>query len=252
MSDGRPVLWQYSFSNYNEKARWALDFKGIPHHRRSLMPGGPRAMSFARRGTLPVLDLDGRRIVDSTAIIAALEERQAEPAIYPADADQRRRALELEDYFDESAGHDMRRVGFWEARQHLDYALRFMTTDQPRVKRAVGRTGLRVAFPGVWRYMSSRYAFDEEAVKRSRMTIVEALDRIEAERAGGDYLVGDGFTVADLTAAALLYPLVWPREYQYELPDPPRWEFLEPFRDHPALGWITETWRRHRGASAVA
>ncbi len=208
-------------------------------------------MSFARRGTLPVLDLDGRRIVDSTAIIAALEERQAEPAIYPADADQRRRALELEDYFDENAGHDMRRVGFWEARQHLDYALQFMTTDQPRVKRAVGRTGLRVAFPGVWRYMSSRYAFDEEAVKRSRMTIVEALDRIEAERAGGDHLVGDGFTVADLTAAALLYPLVWPREYQYELPDPPRWEFLEPFRDHPALGWITETWRRHRGTSSA-
>ena len=77
--------------------------------------------------------------------------------------------------------------------------------------------------------MSSRYAFNEEAVKRSRETIVDALDRIEAERAGGDYLVGDGFTVADLTAAALLYPLVWPREYQYELPDPPRWEFLEPF-----------------------
>ncbi len=209
-------------------------------------------MSFARGdGTLPVLDLDGRRIIDSTAIIAALEQRQAEPAIYPADADQRRQALELEDFFDENAGHDMRRVGFWEARQHLDYALHFMTTDQPKVKRAVGRTSLRVAFPGVWRYMSSRYGFNEEAVKRSRVTIVEALDRIEAQRAGGDYLVGDGFTVADLTAAALLYPLVWPREYQYELPDPPRWEFLEPHRDHPALGWITETWRRHRGRSSA-
>ncbi len=209
-------------------------------------------MSFARGdGTLPVLDLDGRRIVDSTAIIAALEQRQAEPAIYPADADQRRRALELEEFFDENAGHDMRRVGFWEARQNLGFTLDFMTTDQPKVKRAVGRAGIRVGFPGVWRYMSSRYAFNEEAVKRSRVTIVEALDRIEAERAGEDYLVGDGFTVADLTAAALLYPLVWPREYQYQLPDPPRWEFLEPFRDHPALGWITETWRRHRGHSSA-
>ena len=26
VSDELPVLWQYSFSNYNEKARWALDF----------------------------------------------------------------------------------------------------------------------------------------------------------------------------------------------------------------------------------
>ena len=58
-----------------------------------------------------------------------------------------------------------------------------------------------------------------------------ALDRIESERAGGDYLVGEGFTVADLTAAALLYPLVWPPEFQYELPDMPRPEALESVGD---------------------
>ena len=252
MSDGLPVLWQYSFSNYNEKARWALDFKGMPHHRRSLMPGGPRAMRFSRgAGTLPVMDLDGRRIVDSTSIIAALEEARPDPPLYPAGPEERRRALELEDFFDEQAGHDMRRVGFWEARGNLGYALAFMTTDQPSARRAAGRAGLRVAFPGVWRYMSSRYGFDETAVARSRVTLIDALDRIESERAGRDHLVGERFTVADLTAASLLYPLVWPPEFQYRLPDPPRWEFLEGHRDHPALGWISEIWRRHRGSSAA-
>jgi glutathione S-transferase len=251
VSDELPVLWQYSFSNFNEKARWALDFKGIRHRRRSLMPGGPKAMWFARRGTLPVLDLDGRRIVDSTAIIAALEERQPEPALYPGDPEERRHALELEEFFDESAGHDMRRVAFWELRDNLDYGTSFMTTDQPPIRRAVGRTGLRVGFSSVWRYMSARYAFNEEAVKRSRGTLIAALDRIESERAGGDYLVGTRFTVADLTAAALLYPLVWPAEFQYELPQPPEWQFLKPYRDHPALAWISQTWRRHRGSSAA-
>jgi glutathione S-transferase len=247
-----PVLWQYSFSNYNEKARWALDFKGIAHHRRSLMPGGPRAMIFSRGdGTLPVLDLDGRRVVDSTRIIVALEERQPEPALYPGDSDERRRALELEDYFDEHAGHDMRRVGFWEARQNLAYATGFMTTDQPPARRALGRVGLRVAFPMVWRYMSARYGFNEDAVKRSRTTLIDALDRIESERAGRDYLVGESFTVADLTAAALLYPLAWPPQFQYELPEPPRWQFLEAHRDHPALAWISEMWERHRGPPAT-
>ena len=34
-----PVLWQFKYSHYNEKARWALDFKRIPHRRRSLLPG---------------------------------------------------------------------------------------------------------------------------------------------------------------------------------------------------------------------
>src|SRR3954451_16188716 len=100
VSDDLPVLWQYSFSNYNEKARWALNFKGIRHRRKSLFPAGRRALAFARRGTLPVLDLGGQRIMDSTRIIAALEESQTEPALYPADPDERRRALELEDFFD--------------------------------------------------------------------------------------------------------------------------------------------------------
>jgi glutathione S-transferase len=33
-----PVLWQFAFSHFNEKVRWALDWKGIPHVRRSLPP----------------------------------------------------------------------------------------------------------------------------------------------------------------------------------------------------------------------
>jgi glutathione S-transferase len=252
VSDELPVLWQYSFSNYNEKARWALDFKGIRHRRHSVMPGWPRGLWMSRGDrTLPVVDLDGRRVMDSTRIIAALEERNPEPALYPANPEARRRALELEDFFDEHAGHDMRRVGFWELRDDVPYALEFMTTDQSRVAAGVARVGLRAAFPFVWRYMSARYDFGEQAVQRSRTTLIEALDRIESERAGRDYLVGERFTVADLTAAALLYPLVWPAEFQYPLPEPKPWEFLESRRDHPALGWIAEMWRRHRGSSAA-
>jgi glutathione S-transferase len=251
VSDELPLLWQYSFSNYNEKARWAFDFKGIPHRRRSVAPGGPRGLWLSRGDrTLPAIDLDGRRIIDSTAIIAALEARQPDPPLYPADAEERRRALDLEDYFDEHAGHDMRRVGFWELRDNLGYGLAFMTTDQPRLTAVLGRARLRLAFPVVWRYMNRRYDFTEAAVERSKGMLAAALDRIESERDGGDYLVGDRFTVADLTAAALLYPMVWPPEFPYELPEPRPWRFLEPLRGHPALGWISETWRRHRGSSA--
>src|SRR2546421_4190354 len=94
-----PVLWQYNFSNFNEKVRWALDFKGIPHVRRSLLPGGPRAMAFSRRGTLPVLDLDGERIVDSSRIIAALERRVPQPPPFPQDPPQRTPAPQPPEFF---------------------------------------------------------------------------------------------------------------------------------------------------------
>jgi len=31
-----PVLWHFPVSHFNEKIRWALDFKGIPHVRKAL------------------------------------------------------------------------------------------------------------------------------------------------------------------------------------------------------------------------
>src|SRR4051812_9321995 len=227
VTGGEPVLWQYSFSNYNEKVRWALDFKGIRHRRRSLLPGGPRSLAFSRgRGTIPVLDLDGRRIVDSTRIIAALEERWPVPSLYPSDPADRARSLELEDFFDEHAGHDMRRIAFWDARDHAKFIVDFMATDQPGVKRAV----LRALMPGVRTVMRRRFAIRRADVERSRVTLLAALDRIESERGGRDYLVGDLFTIADLTAAALFYPLVWPPEFPYELPERPSSEFIESVR----------------------
>ena len=95
-----PLLWHIPLSHYNEKVRWALDYKRIAHRRQVL---GPNYLFLTwratGRGTLPILWLDGRAIGDSTRIIAALEERYPEPPLYPRDVAARQRALALEDYF---------------------------------------------------------------------------------------------------------------------------------------------------------
>src|SRR2546429_465455 len=83
----QPTLWHITISHYSEKARWALDYKSIPYRLRAPVPGAhiPVALwlTYGRHYTLPVLDLGGERIGDSTAIIAALEQRQPEPPLYP-------------------------------------------------------------------------------------------------------------------------------------------------------------------------
>ena len=104
---------------------------------------------------------------------------------------------------------------------------------------------------GVRLVMRRRFAITDEEVERSRPVLRAALDRIESERSGGEHLVGDAFTVADLNAAALLYPMAWPPEFPYELPVRASSEFLESLQKHPAVAWISETWRRYRGASAA-
>src|SRR5207247_7582325 len=97
MSTDTPVLWHLKMSHYNEKARWALDYKGIPHVRSALVPGRHRdkAQKLSGGETFPVLELDGEAIGDSTRIIEALERRHPEPPLYPSDPDARTRALAL-------------------------------------------------------------------------------------------------------------------------------------------------------------
>ena len=107
------MLWQLEISHYNEKVRWALDYKRVPHIRRSLLPGFHAWKAEHLTGdtsTTPVLTIDGQSIGDSTRIIAALEERWPEPPLYPLDAAQRQRALELEEFFDEELGPHIRRA----------------------------------------------------------------------------------------------------------------------------------------------
>ncbi|HET9175763.1 MAG TPA: glutathione binding-like protein, partial [Pseudolabrys sp.] len=111
------------------------------------------------------------------------------------------------------------------------------------------RRVLRV-FP--W-YYRLRHKISERNLERDRATVATALDRIEHVRQGRVYLVGEAFTVADLTAAALLGPLLQPPELQYrlqvELP-----AYLEDYRNgllrHPALQWAAGIYRLHRGHSA--
>ena len=79
-----PLLWHIPLSHFNEKARWALDYKGIAHRRRVLGPDYlVRAWRATGQGKVPILFLDDRAISDSTRIIAALEERYKEPPLYP-------------------------------------------------------------------------------------------------------------------------------------------------------------------------
>jgi len=93
----------------------------------------------------------------------------------------------------------------------------------------------------------------EEAAERSREKVLAALDRLEAELGENEYLVSDRFGVADLTAAALFYPLVLPPEGP-ELGDPPEafQRFREPLQDRPGYRWVGEIYRRHRAPAPVA
>ena len=249
-ANGVPVLWQFRASHFNEKARWALDWKGIRHERRSLLPGphAPVVMWLTGQKSVPVLQIDGETVPDSTRIIAALERRQPGPALYPTDDAARRRALELEEFFDDEIGVHLRRFVFNAVLPDADFTADLMTPGFGSITKGV----YRALFPLTRMVMRFDMGIDDEAAGRSRDRVDAALDRLEREIQPSGYLVGDGFTVADLTAAALLSPLANPPEYPYA--QPPATKAVQDIRDRYArrrsFEWAREMYRRHRGTSA--
>lgn len=242
-------LFQFTVSHYNEKVRWALDYKRVPHVRRSLLPGPHklRIQKMTAQQQVPVLT-DGEHVVaGSAAILDYLEKTHPEPPLYPADAGVRRRALEVQRYFDEDVGPEIRVAMFHELLADPRYFVSLLTWDQPLWARAV----YRAMFPLIRALMSKEMDITADHAARGRETTRKALDFVAAESARSGYLAGDGFSVADLTAASLLAPTVEmePSPFGYPSPYPKALRgWWQRWRDHPGTAWVQRMFEHHRKA----
>ena len=249
-----PVLYHIEVSHYNEKARWALDYKGVPHRRKAPMPMAHMAWALAmtrgRGKTFPILRMNGDTIDDSTRIIERLERDYPEPPLYPDDPDDRRRALELEEFFDEELAPHIRRAAFAVVTRDPES---FAWIAAPRAGKLV-HAGFKGTAAIAGPLTRRRYGINDETAARGREKTAAAFTRLESEIGPSGYLVGDGFTVADLTAAALFFPLVRPPESDHltpgELPEELQ-RFQAEYSSRPGFGWVREMYRRHRGKSAA-
>src|SRR2546423_9792603 len=248
---GMPVLWHLKVSHYNEKVRWALDYKRIPHVRRAETPGRHQAISQRLTGdrTCPVLVVECEALGDSSQIIGPLGRRHPEPPLYPADRAARVRALEIEDFFDEELGPYTRRLALNAMLPDRELVLGAFAPDLSRGRRIV----MRVTFPLVRRRATSEFDLDHRGIEAAWAKLGAAGARFRSELGPSGYLVGDSFTVADLTVAALVAPLIAPEQFPYP----------QPQRRHPRLAelraalteegfdeWAREMYAKHRGHSA--
>lgn len=250
MSD-LPTLWHFRVSHYNEKARWALDWKRLSHRRRAVLPGPHLPIIWWHTGQkqVPALRLGTETIVDSTRIIAALETHRPDPPLYPSDPTARTRALALEDYCDEELGPHLRRVFFHHTVEVPEVAIATLTVGETeRTRRRYG-----FAFPLVRAVLRRDLGLDAERTEDSRRRIEAVLARLDDEIGPAGYLVGERFSVADLTAAALLAPLVRPSQFPYALPPlvPSLAAWRATLADSRASRWVEDMYARHRGASCA-
>jgi len=244
-------LLQFRHSPYNEKVRWALDLKRVPHRRRSLLPG-PHLATVRRltgRTTTPVLLHDGQPIDGSARIIEWLDARYAVPALLPDDPALRDEALRIQRWFDDEITPRLRRVVLDALLRQPSYFARIFADGAPAWKQRAYALAVPLAAPLVRRGNGiTGPASIEDGVRAAN----EALDFI-AERGGATgYLVGASFSVADLTAASTLATVVRPTASPMSCPQPVSSGFralIDRFAEHPGASWVRAIYARHRAAT---
>jgi glutathione S-transferase len=246
-----PHLLHFRVSHYNEKVRWALDLKGVAHTREALVPGLhiPRVRFVSGQSQIPVLVLDGEVLAGSAKIIDELERRFPEPALYPADAKQRERALELQAHFDEDVAPELRRL-FWSCYfDHPAECARMATDGFSSALRLFWRGIYPVFLPLFRRNMGASGA----AIEAARARLGEHFDFLEKQIGTSGYLVGDAFSVADLTAAAVFTAILRPKGFPYPLPEPWPKELVDlkaSVAGRAGSKWVDEMYAKQRGSSA--
>lgn len=246
-----PRLLHFRVSHYNEKVRWALDYKRWHHLRTALVPGFhvPLVRWFSGQSQLPVLEIDRRVLAGSNYILAEIERLRPDPPLYPADSADRQRALAIQEYFDEQVAPDLRRL-FWATYINHPAACARMATDGSS---AATRLVWRAFFPLMRPLFRRNMGMDARRLSAARQRMHSYFDRLESEIGPNGYLVGERFTVADLTAAAVMTAIIRPPEYPYPLPEPWPPELLQLRNSLAArrgFRWVLDTYARHRGVSS--
>lgn len=245
-------LLQFRHSPYNEKVRWALDLKQVPHRRRRLLPA-PHLRTVRRltgRTTTPVLLHDGQALDGSARIIEWLEARHPSPPLLPADPAQRAEALRIQRWFDEDLTPRIRRTVLDALLRNPFYFARVFAQGAPAWQRWAYACLVPLAAPLVRRGNGIAGAASVEDGHRAARA---ALDFVAEHSAATGHLVGGRFSIADLAAAATLAALVRPPDSPMACPPPVARRFavlVARYAAHPGSDWVRRIYAEHRGARA--
>jgi len=200
------ILHHYDFSNYAEKARLALGYKGLAWHSVIIPPTAPKPdltpLTGGYRRT-PVLQVGADIYCDTRRIMRELERIRPEPTFYPADLEVEANMIA---YWAEN--QFFRPMSLYVSGSNLDVLPDNLQADRSRMR------GLPEPSPEAVR----------RAAKRSAPAVRIQIDWIETLFADGrDWAAGSAVTVADFA----LYHALWfltarTDRLAFELEDHPR------------------------------
>jgi glutathione S-transferase len=193
------VLHGASASPFVRKVRVALIEKGIPYELDPVVPfpptnSTPEFRRMSPLGKIPALSEGDFAISDSSVICAYLERKHPNPPLYPSDAQAYARALWFEEFADS------------------------------KLVEAVAPA----FFQRIIRKRIFKQEPDEEAVRKGLTELLPpALDYLEGQLEGVEWLAGGRFTVADIAVGSMCQQL----RHAGETVDAARWPRVAAFAE---------------------
>ena len=233
-------LYQFELSQYSEKVRLILDYKGLEYRKIEVTPGVGQVELLQKSGSrqVPVLKDGSTYIADSTEIAFYLDRKYPEKPILPEDPIARGQCLLMEEWADESIGIKGRKAFIGALNQNQTFRTSVLPKEIPGlVKNLVG------AIPGEFLdVLGMGVGFGGDAVKDAKKGLKQDLEALSLILENQPYLIGDTPTLADLAVAGLSILIKFPEGSYLDIPEQLKGKGIPGLADNPGFAPFF-TWR---------
>ncbi|HLO83523.1 MAG TPA: glutathione S-transferase family protein [Nostocaceae cyanobacterium] len=224
-------LYQWELSQYSEKVRLILDYKGLEYRKIEVTPGIGQLELFRLTGQkqVPVLKDGSRYVVDSTEIAKYLDSEYPDRPLIPTEPKKRALTLLIEDWADESIGIKGRKAIFAAIAQDPNFRKSLLPNSTPDVFKNV----LEGVPSDLFTALGFGVGFSPDVVSSAIASLKQDLEIVTQLLGDNPYLTGDEPTLADLTVASLSILLKFPDGPYLDLPESLRGKGLPIFAENP-------------------
>lgn len=246
-------LYQFELSEYAEKVRLVLDYKGLAYRKIEVTPGIGQLelVRLSGQRQVPVLKDGSEIIADSTAIIEYLEKQYPDRPVIPTEPKQRGLSLLIEQWADESIGLNARKALIGAVNQDQSLRTAFLPRSTPDiVKTLIG------AVPGdLLSVLGQGVGLGPDAIKSAQDALKRDLASLCFILAEQPYLVTDHPTLADFAVAGLTMYVKFPTGDYLDIPDALKGKGVPGIADigtfEPFFTWRDRLYADYRKSSAA-
>jgi glutathione S-transferase len=210
-------LYQFELSQYSEKVRLILDYKGLAYRKIEVTRGVGQLEVFQMSGQpkVPVLKDGDTVISDSTAIAMYLDRKYPEKPIIPVDPKERGLCLLIEEWADASIGIKSRKVFYGALSQNPSFRTSILPNQTPDLlKTLVGSVPSEVL-----EVLGTGIGYGADAVKEAKDDLKQDLEALSLILLDRPYLVADYPCLADFAVAGLSMLLKFPGGPYLDIPE---------------------------------